>query len=286
MSNGHLINGAVIVRAISSRKRVFALTALIVTAIAVTVAFVMPRAYRTEIVVMPVTAEGDAVGISSMLGQFSDLAGLGGLFGGGASRREENIAVLRSRALAAQFIEREQLMPVLFAEQWDEKGAKWKKSTDKPGMAEAVRKFEREVRYIGEDKRTGLVRVSITWTDRNQAARWANALVHMADANLRDRAISDAERSIAYLENESRKTQVVELKQAMYRLLENQIKAVMYARAKNEYAFRVIDPARIPDADDFVRPKRFLVILVGLLLGVLLGMCAAVLLNRPSSGSR
>jgi len=50
------------------------------------------------------------------------------------------------------------------------------------------------------DPKTGLVTLSITWNDPNIAAKWANGLVRMANDYLRDQAIEESERNIAYLD--------------------------------------------------------------------------------------
>jgi uncharacterized protein involved in exopolysaccharide biosynthesis len=43
----------------------------------------------------------------------------------------------------------------------------------------------------------------------------------------------------------------------------------MFARVRAQYAFKVIDPAYVPDADKYVRPKRLAMILIGALAGVI-----------------
>ena len=50
----------------------------------------------------------------------------------------------------------------------------------------------------------------------------------------------------------------------------------MLARARDQYSFRVIDPAVVPDADQFVAPNRALIIFLGALAGFLLGVVMAM----------
>jgi uncharacterized protein involved in exopolysaccharide biosynthesis len=89
---------------------------------------------------------------------------------------------------------------------------------------------------------------------------------------LRQRAIDEAQASIDFLNAELTETSVVELRQALYRLLENQIKTVMFAKVRDQYAFKVIDPAVAPDADDVVRPRKRAMILLGAVFGGVAGL--------------
>ena len=54
---------------------------------------------------------------------------------------------------------------------------------------------------------------------------------------------------------------LVELQQAIYRLLEQQYKKIMVAEVTEQYALRVIDPAGPPDLDDPAAPSRLLLVL-------------------------
>jgi uncharacterized protein involved in exopolysaccharide biosynthesis len=123
------------------------------------------------------------------------------------------------------------------------------------------------MRDVSEEKVTGIVTLTLVWSDREQVARWANLLIERANRDLRQRAIAEAQASTDYLNAELAKTSVLELRQAIYRLLENQIKTVMLANVRDQYAFRVIDPASAPDPDDTVRPKRLAMILLGMVFG-------------------
>ena len=61
------------------------------------------------------------------------------------------------------------------------------------------------------------------------------------------------------------------------------MKNAMFANAKSEYAFKVIDPAVIAEKKD--RPNRLLMVLIGLCAGILLGILAAVVRNSMSDRS-
>lgn len=250
-------------------KWIIVACAVLLAVLAGVAAFLMTPRYRAEIVVIPVKADDARSALSSMVGQFGGLASLAGVSLGGGSNKDEYLQYLRSNTFTARFIEDERLLPVLFADQWDAQALRWDVDdpADVPTLADGVRRFNRDVRAVQEERRTGIVTLTVVWADRELAARWANLLVERANRDLRDRAIKEAQASIDYLDLELAKTSVIELRQAIYRLVESQIKTVMFASARPEYAFKVIDPAVAPDADDVVRPKKLAMILIGAVLG-------------------
>ena len=143
-----------------------------------------------------------------------------------AATRTSTSQYLNSSNFTGRFIEDEKLLPVLFADRWDPAKGRWtvESPEDVPTLADGVRMFDRTIRSVQEDRRTGIVKLSIVWTDREVAAHWANLLVQRVNRDLRQRAIEESQASINYLNAELAKTNVIELREAIYRLLENQLK--------------------------------------------------------------
>ena len=75
---------------------------------------------------------------------------------------------------------------------------------------------------------------------------------------------------------------VIELRQGIYRLIESQIEMVMLANVRDEYAFKILDPAVPAEPNQFIRPKRLMIVIVGFMLGLLLGVSVA--LTRTGKG--
>jgi uncharacterized protein involved in exopolysaccharide biosynthesis len=254
---------------------------VLATGLATAAAFVMKPKYLVEVVMIPVKADDARSALSSVVGQLGGLASLAGVALSGGGNKDENIEYLRSHDFAARFIEEENLLPVLFAKKWDAKNGRWnvEDPEDVPTISDGVRLLDR-IRTVQEERRTGLVTLSLKWRDRELAARWANLMVERVNRDLRARAIAEAQASIDYLNSEIAKTGVVELRESLYRLYENQVKTIMFAKVRSQYAFKVIDPAFVPDADRFVQPKRLPMILIGALGGLLGGFVLVAFLLR------
>jgi uncharacterized protein involved in exopolysaccharide biosynthesis len=210
--------------------------------------------YSGEAVVAEVRDDriGAGAGLANQVGGLASLAGIN-LFNGAMDDRNA-AATLKSRYLAAEFITRHKLMPILN-----------KNSTKPTSLWETVRDFREGVLQIREDKRTGLTTVVVEWTNAALAARWANDYVALANEIVRGRTIAESSRNVDYLNGQIAKTTVVELQRVMYNLIESETKTLMLANARTEYAFRVIDPAVEPQKR--IRPKRTAMVLTAGVLG-------------------
>ncbi|MCK9386377.1 MAG: Wzz/FepE/Etk N-terminal domain-containing protein [Nevskia sp.] len=248
------------------------------------VAFQLPLKFEASVLLAPVDddAGGGKLGAGALLSQFGGLAALGGINIRGSGRKAESVATLQSAALTQAFIADEQLLPVLYEDKWDSAKQTWTVTDPEkvPTLWKAEKKFRKQIRTIDEEKKTGIITLTITWTDPEKAAAWANELVARANNYLRSRAIEQSKKNLDYLNEQLTKTSVVELHQAIYDLIEAEVKKVMVANGNEEYAFRVIDPARVPEERS--SPKRTLITAVGMFFGLMLGMIISLIL-RPSA---
>ena len=230
--------------------------------------------YRAEVVLTPVQ-QGKGDGISGLLGQLGDLAALVETYvGSPRDRTSESIATLKSRILTRHFIKQHDLKPILFADRWDAQAKAWRAGERVPTDAEAVEQFDRRIRHVQLDRRTGLVTLAVEWTDPALAAQWANALVKEVNDRRRNDAINEARISIEYLQRQLARNNTVEIQQALYRLIEAQTKTMTVASTREEYAFRVLDPAVAPEQR--VRPQRTLMVVMAMVLGLIVAVTAVL----------
>jgi len=238
-----------------------------------------PKKYTAATVVSPVLESpgGNQLGggISSLMSQFGGLASLAGLSVSGDTRRQETLAVLQSQALTERYIQENNLLPILFANKWDEQNKRWKTTDPQktPTLWKGNEFFKKRVRTLSGDTKPGLVTLSITWTDPHLAARWANDLVRETNGYLRAKAIDESERNIAYLQDQASKTDVVGVKQAIYTIMQSEINKAMLARGSAEYALKVLDPALPPELPSSLGGTMWG--LIGLFSGLLLSVLIA-----------
>jgi uncharacterized protein involved in exopolysaccharide biosynthesis len=254
------------------------------TLLAFITALVLPRRYEAELVALPRGTDRSA--LLNSLGQLGGLAALAGLGSGESGQRAEAIQMLESQILARKFIEDHQLIPVLYASNWDAARKAWKGR--ERTLNDAVELFDRKIRNVIEDRRTGLVTVRITWREPVQAADWANELVRRANEQLRLRAVVRAQGAIDYLKGEARKTETIEVQQSLYRLMEEQYKTLLLANVSPDYAFSVIDPAVAPDRRHYIFPLRGLFALGGFFFGLVIALFGVFLeaSERAREGGR
>jgi hypothetical protein len=253
------------------------------------VALTLEPIYRASVLLSPAEpASGGTSTISRFADQFAPLASLlGGEVTGGFAGKDVWIATLQSRRVTESFIRERDLLPILLPKLWDATLGRWKDDSFTPEsiVDDAVRRFDDEIRAVAEDRRTGLITLSIEWNDPVLAAEWATSLVDRTNEFLRERAIDEAKRSISFLEGELNKTSVVERQQIIYRLMESKTSEIMMANARDQYAFVVVDPAVAPDVDDFIFPRRVVIVGIGLIMGFAIGLGYAALrwIRQPPS---
>lgn len=260
-------------RTLWRRKWLIVGVTVVTTAIATAIVFLMPKEYEASVLVMPVSDSGArggfGGGLSSLASQFGGLASLAGLSIGDNGKKSESIAVLQSEALTESYINQNHLLPILFWNKWDTKSLTWLETRpDKvPTLWKANEFFRKHVREVTTNTKTGLVTITITWTDPKLAATWANGIVSLTNEYLRSKGIRESERNIQFLNGEAEKSNVVEVRQAIYSILQAEINKEMLARGTDEYALKVIDPAVPPELAAY--PVRRLWVSMGAVLGLL-----------------
>jgi uncharacterized protein involved in exopolysaccharide biosynthesis len=245
-------------------------------------AFLMPKQYEATIMLSPLSMKGGGQ-MGSLGGMASELGGIAALAGvslGGDTGKAEAVAVLQSESLTEAYIRQNGLLTVLYRNDWDATRNVWKNTNPKkmPTVWKASRKFDKSIRRVLTMPKTGLVTMTITWEDPKLAAAWANGLVRMTNDELRDKAIRESERNIDYLNAEAAKSNVVEVRQAIYSIMKTEINRAMIARGSDEYAFKIVDPATPPELAS--SPIKALWLLGGLAGGFMLSV--AVVFARAS----
>ena len=236
-------------RILLDRKWWLLAAAIIGAALGFGASLLMDRAYRAEVVMIPVTESSQSSVLASLSNQIGGLSALTGLDLSPDLDRNESFETLRSRSLATRFILENDLVAVLSAGEYPDE------APPEYALNDAIDTLRRSVLSVSEDVRTGIMRVSVTWTDPIVAADWANSYVALANSELRHRAIEDARTKKLFLERALETTSIARLRESIFSLIETQISAEMMASTRPDFAFRIIDAAVPPDLRAYVRPQ-------------------------------
>jgi uncharacterized protein involved in exopolysaccharide biosynthesis len=225
------------------------LTVAVLMALAITYSLLAKPIYRADVVLSPVSEDS----MRPSLGALGGLASLAGINIGAGNKSVEAVAILKSKGFAREFIETQKIMEPLLEARGGGSGM-FGGAPQSKDIRLAVESFDRGVRRVSEDRKTGLVTLSIQWEDGTVAAAWANAVVRQLNDRMRQRALVDSQNNVTYLQKELATTTVVSLQQAIGRLLESEMQKLMLARGNDEFAFKIIDAAAPPRRPFWPRP--------------------------------
>lgn len=259
--------------------------------ISVFVALSLPNKYTSQALLAPRSDSGAGGALAQMASQFGGLASLAGVNLGGLGDQGSTavaIEMLKSRQFFGTYLYDEVLVDLMAAEGWDRgtgkvliddslfdvKTATWVRDVSeefqvKPSVQEAHESFKGFL-SVTEDTKTGFVTVAVTHYSPTVARDWVALVVKGVNEAVRARDVEEAEKSIAFLNQQRLKTNLVSLTEVFAELIEKQTKTVMLANASDEYVFQVIEPPVAPELKS--EPKRALICVLGTLLGGMLAV--------------
>ncbi|MHA7924103.1 MAG: Wzz/FepE/Etk N-terminal domain-containing protein [Marinobacter sp.] len=268
-------------------KWIILLTTLVFAVAGVAYALSKPNIYQASVLLAPSQSEGNVGGIGGQLGGLASLAGIN-LGGGGSNKTVLAKEVLQSRAFLTDFIHRYSLsVPLMAAKGWNTESQSWQidreiynpetntwqdneeGNTQKPTDWDMVNKFKQEHLSVSENTETGMVTLKINSQSPTVAKEWAEKLVFDINEYMRKEDVREAEARIAFLEGKLNETPIAGMQQVFYQLIESETRTVMLANAQNEYVFKTVDPAVVPQEKS--EPKRALIAILGTLLGGMIG---------------
>jgi len=259
-------------RVIWAKRLWIALFTFLLTGLSVVYVLNATPWFAAQTVLIPRDAASGAR-LSSQLSQLGGLASLAGL-NLGSNNTQEPIGTLKSWGFSQRFILGNQLGETLAAPKpYPVQGEDPQKAT-----AKLVDEFKRSVLSITEDRKSGLITVSVQWKDPVIAADWANKIADQINNEMRQKALEESTRNIAYLRAQLQATDAISLQQAIGSLLEAEMQKLMLAQGTEEYAFRVIDRAQPPAKP--AKPRRTAFVLATFFFGFF-GSIAVALVAAP-----
>lgn len=254
-----------------------------------------PNIYKSEALLAPAEQKG-AGGLASLAGQFGGLASLAGVnLGGGESNKSQlALEVLKSRQFTNAFIQKHKILPDLMAakswnmgannvvyddEIYNAQNNNWLREVKapfkpEPSMQEAYNVFIKLL-SANTNKETGMVTISIQHVSPYVAQQWVTWLVEDINQTMKEREVLEAKESTNFLQQQLEQTQIADIREVLYKLIEEQTKTIMFAEVREEYVFKTIDAAIVPE--EKFKPKRALIVVIGTVLGGMLSITLVLL---------
>jgi len=272
---------------------IIAITSLFAVA-SVFYALSLPNIYKSEALLAP--AEQQSSGLGGMASRLGGLASLAGVNLGGGKTDKTGLAleIMKSRAFVFKFIEKHNVTPELMAAKgwnlttneliyysklYEVTAKKWLRevkapSQSKPSLQESYKEFQKIV-SISQDKTSSMVTVSVEHYSPYIAKQWLDWLIEAINEEMKNRDLTEAKNSVAYLNEQLEHTKVADFQKVLYQLIEEQTKTIMFANVREQYALKTIDPALVPELKS--GPKRALICVLGVLLGGLLAVMVVLI---------
>ncbi|HBN90014.1 Wzz/FepE/Etk N-terminal domain-containing protein [Rheinheimera aquimaris] len=274
--------------AIWQGKWIIIATTFVFVVAAVFYALSLPNIYKSEALLAPVTEES-GLKIPGQLGGLAALAGVNLGSGGGGDKTSLALEILKSREFLGRFITKHDLfIPIMAVEGWsrannsliidgdiyNSTNNEWVRKVKppfaaKPSLLETHEEFL-ELLSVTQDKETGMVKLAMQHYSPFLAQQWVNLLVTEINDEMRQRELTEAQSSIAYLTDQIEKTNIADVRTMLFSLIEEQTKTVMLANVREEYVFKTVDQAVV--AEKKAKPARALIVILAAMLGGMLSV--------------
>ena len=266
-----------IINLIKTRFKLIIFLTIFSALVSIAISLLTPQVFKADVVMISQSNDQAEGGLASIGRQFGSIAKLAGVdMPSGDLESGTALAIMRSRQFTDRFLEEYQLLPYFYENQWDQKNNKWIGGSP-PRKGEVYRKMEGIIN-VAEDRATGILTLSVLDSDPNMSAKIANDLVYFLNQNIREDAIKESEIKIEYLNRELEKTTMTDARQMLFGLIAQQTQKIMLANAKEDYVFKIIDPAIPPEFR--IKPKRKTMVITGTLIGGFLSIVFAALLSN------
>ena len=280
----------------AGKLKIIVITAIFAVA-SVIYALSVPNQYKATALLAP--AQSDGGGLSGALGQLGGLASLAGVSLGGGESGEAQIAqeIMKSWSYIEGFIADNNIAVEVYAAEGWSKGSNelqidddlydtetktWSVENDTTGEVgppSSWKLFESfsERLTVSEDKKSGLVSVSIEYYSPQIAKQWVDLYVQSVNRFMQQRQVDKVTRNINYLQEQIEKTSIAQMQEVFYTIIEEQTKNKMLAEASPEYAFVAVGPSMVPELKS--KPKRALICILGTLLGGMLSVLMVLIMH-------
>jgi uncharacterized protein involved in exopolysaccharide biosynthesis len=255
----------------------------------------LPNIYQSKTLLVPVNSSGT---ISGALGSYRSLAGFAGISlpsGGDEGNSAKAIQKISSLSFFENNILTNIHLPDLMAvKSWNSKtntltfddsiydtnSNTWTRDHSYPqqqipSAQESFKVFKTVHLSLSEDKKSGVIILSIKHQSPFVAKQWAELVVNEVNAFYRQKDKSESEKAVSYLNQQISMTGLSEIKQVIAQLLQEETKKLTLIEANQYYVFDYIDPPAVMEEKS--EPKRAIICILSALLGGMLSIALVLI---------
>jgi len=280
-------------RAVWSGKWLIVAITSVFAVCSVLYALSLPNEYKSTALLAPASSSSSSQ-LGKLAGQFGGLASLAGInLGGGGAEDKSVVAmeIIKTWGFLEKFIKENNIQVEVFAaEGWDRTSnqlvinsdlydmdnKKWVREFDaskgqkaEPSSWELYEELKDRI-SVSQDKTSGLVSLSVEYYSPTIAKQWTDKLVKAINGHIQKQDREEATKSIQYLNAKIKETNIADMQSVFYQLIEEQTKTLMLAEVSEEYVFKTLSEAKVPE--EKIKPNRPLICILGALFGGMLSV--------------
>jgi uncharacterized protein involved in exopolysaccharide biosynthesis len=255
-----------------------------------------PNIYKSTSILVP-TNQDDT--LSAKLGNLSSLGNFAGISipTGPTTKSQEGIERIKSfQFFSSSFLPSVKLENIYASESWDDETntinydsnlynqekKQWVRKVSFPKKtqpsAQEAYKLYLDLLSVNQDIKTAFITISIEHHSPHIAKKWVEIIIEQLNKKMREIDQEQATKSIAYLNERAQQTNIQSIKEAISKLLENQMQTLMLASSNENYVFKTIDPPIAPEERS--KPNRALICIIGTLSGFLLAVLTILIIEH------
>jgi uncharacterized protein involved in exopolysaccharide biosynthesis len=242
------------------RKWLVAAVVLFFVVATAIISMTMKPIYESKAVIMAVSQKDDPTGgMAALAAQF-------GIATPTSSGLSELTNLLKSDVLRERLIKKHNLLPVLL-QKGREKGL-----NDDQKMWVGIKELRKNLKITTRQK-DNTIEILMLDGDPERAANIASNTLEELNGYMSSETKRVADTNRKYLEGQLDKTADPFIKTKIYTLIAQQLEKAMMAEVKENFAFKVIDPPRVPDQR--ISPKRTQMVVIAFVLSLFVGIFIA-----------
>jgi len=246
-------------KVIQKHKKLIIFIVAIAAAATVVTSLLMTPVYEAKAVIAPASQWNAPSGMSGLAVQF-------GIAAPPSNNVTEIVNLLNSNILRERMIEKYNLLHVFFKKEELEKQSENKKIW-------AGLNYLKGALKVSYKQKDNIIEISMQFKDPKMAAEIVNYTISELTDYMSSEAKRVAETNKKYLESQIDKISDPFIKTKIYSLIAQQIEQSMMAEVKENFAFKVLDPPKVPDKR--IKPKRRQMVMISFVTSLFAGIFAA-----------